>query len=88
VAMSGALVFWIGGAILLSTLFFSTLFGKRVAFSGEVKLSPEPGPASRLDDLKLWIILGIVIILLAYTPPAIQVFSQGLSPAPPQPPMG
>ncbi len=86
VAMHGAMIFWIGGAILLATLFFSALFGKRVAFSGEVKLSPEPGPATRLDNLKLWIIIGIVLILIAYSLPAVELYSQGLSPAPPQPP--
>ncbi len=86
VAMHGALMFWTGGAILLATLFFSALFGKRVAFSGEVKLSPEPGPATRLDNLKLWIVIGIVLILIAYSLPAIELYSQGLSPAPPQPP--
>jgi cytochrome c oxidase subunit 1 len=87
-AMSGAMIFWIGGAILLATLFFSALFGKRVAFSGEVKLSPEPGPATRLDNLKLWIVIGIVLILIAYSLPAVELYSQGLSPAPPQPPLG
>ncbi len=86
VAMHGAMIFWIGGAILLATLFFSALFGKRVAFSGEVKLSPEPGPATRLDNLKLWIVIGIVLILIAYSLPAVELYSQGLSPAPPQPP--
>jgi cytochrome c oxidase subunit 1 len=87
-AMHGALIFWTGGAILLATLCLSALFGKRVAFSGEVKLSPEPGPATRLDNLKLWIIIGIVLILIAYSLPAIEVYSQGLSPASPQPPLG
>ncbi len=85
-AMSGALMFWIGGAILLATLFFSALFGKRVAFSGEVKLSPEPGPATRLDNLKLWIVIGIVLILVAYSQPVVELYSHELSPAPPQPP--
>jgi cytochrome c oxidase subunit 1 len=87
-AMSGALMFWTGGAILLATLFFSVFFGRKVAFSGEVKLSPEPGPATRLDNLKLWIVIGIVLILIAYSLPAAEVYSQGLSPAPPQPPLG
>jgi cytochrome c oxidase subunit 1 len=79
-------MFWTGGAILLATLFFSALFGKRVAFAGEVKLSPEPGPATRLDNLKLWIVIGIVLILISYSLPAVELYSQGLSPAPPQPP--
>jgi Heme/copper-type cytochrome/quinol oxidases, subunit 1 len=86
VSMGGAFMFWTGGAILLATLFFSIFFGKRVAFSGEVKLSPEPGPATRLDNLKLWIVLAIVLILVAYSLPAIELYSQGLSPAPPQRP--
>jgi cytochrome c oxidase subunit 1 len=86
VAMSGAMMFWTGGAILLATLLLSVLFGKRVAFSGEVKISPEPGPATRLDNLKLWIVISIVLILVAYSLPAVELYSQGLSPAPPQPP--
>ena len=84
-AMHGALMFWIGGAILLATLTFSALFGGRVAFSGEVKLSPEPGPATRLDNLKLWIVIAIVLILISYSLPAVELYSQVLSPAPPQP---
>ena len=84
-AMHGALMFWIGGAILLATLSFSALFGGRVAFSGEVKLSPEPGPATRLDNLKLWIVIAIVLILISYSLPAVELYSQELSPAPPQP---
>ena len=85
-AMSGVSIFWTGGAILLATLFFSALFGKRVAFFGEVKLSPEPGPATRLDNFKLWIVIGIVLILISYSLLAVEVYSQVLSPAPPQPP--
>jgi cytochrome c oxidase subunit 1 len=57
-----------------------------VAFFGEVKLSPEPGPATRLDNFKLWIVIGIVLILISYSLLAVEVYSQVLSPAPPQPP--
>ncbi|AET32186.1 cbb3-type cytochrome c oxidase subunit I [Pyrobaculum ferrireducens] len=88
VAMSGALMFWLGGALFLGTLFFSVLFGKRVAFEGEVKISPEPGPASWFEkNLKLILIVGVVLILISYSLPAIEVYSQGLSPAPPQGPL-
>jgi len=85
--LSGGLAFWIGGAIVLGLVWITLLFGRRIAMSGgEVQLSPELERATIFDRFGMWVLIGVILILAFYTPPALQLYGGGLATVPPQPP--
>ncbi|MCY0889733.1 MAG: cytochrome C oxidase subunit I, partial [Pyrobaculum arsenaticum] len=85
----GGVIFALGGALFL-LLTFATIFrGPRIGLSGgELQISPTPGPATFFDKLGLLALIAIVIIVIAYSLPAVEIYSRGLSPAPPYWPSG
>jgi len=84
----GGIIFALGGALFLLLTFATIFAGPKVRLSGgEVKISPDPDRATFFDRLGLVILIGLVLIVIAYSLPAIEVYSRGLSPAPPYNPL-
>ncbi|MCE4610969.1 MAG: cbb3-type cytochrome c oxidase subunit I [Desulfurococcales archaeon] len=86
----GAMVFWIGGVIIVAIIALSVLAGRPATLKPEEKLltfnyTPvkNGNGGAVLDNMKLWVIVAIVLVIVGYMPPLIEIFGRGLSPAPP-----
>ncbi len=89
----GGMIFWISGVILVGIIVASALFGKRVKVGeDEMLLDFKYTPVRNgnggavLDNLKLWLIVAIMLVVIGYLPTLAEVLGRGLVPAPPIPP--
>ncbi len=85
----GGVIFAIAGALFVLLTFASIAKGPRIQPSGgELKISPEVGPATFLDRVGLIVLIALVIIVISYSLPVLEIYGRGLSPAPPYWPSG
>ncbi len=87
----GGIVFWFSGVIFLANMGLTLISGRRITepqpclFTLDFSKLPS---ATRLDSIKFWVGLAIVVILIAYFVPFLEIYGRGLSPAPPVTPQG
>ena len=80
----GGLIFWLSGVIFILNVFASLKFGAPATVNG-ASLSngsgSEPGDEPTIfDRLSIWIIVALILIVIGYTVPMMEIFSRGLSP--------
>jgi len=86
IAAVGGIILWISGVLFVLNSGLSILKGNRVAMDAGVLFNGNKESATILDRISIWILIAFIIIILAYILPFMQIYSRGLSPAPPVPP--
>ncbi|WP_333639348.1 b(o/a)3-type cytochrome-c oxidase subunit 1 [Pyrobaculum aerophilum] len=85
----GGVIFALGGALFLLLTFVSIFKGPPFRMDGAaLQISPTPEKATFFDRLGLLVGIALVLIIIAYSLPAIEIYTRGLSPAPPYWPTG
>ncbi|HLI46816.1 MAG TPA: cbb3-type cytochrome c oxidase subunit I, partial [Geobacterales bacterium] len=86
IAAIGGVILWVSGVIFIFNSGTSILKGAHVAMDAGSLFEKVNEKETILDRISVWVILAIIIIILAYVFPFLQIYSRGLSPAPPLPP--
>jgi len=86
IAAIGGVILWLSGAIFIFNAGISTIKGPRIAMDAGSLFEHNSNDPTILDRISIWVILAFVIIIIAYVLPFMQIYSRGLSPAPPVPP--
>ena len=83
----GAILMFIGGGLAVFNVLGSLLFGKTRGYEIEGLKIGNPHDYTEyndvLENLKMWVILASVLIIIAYILPFIEIYSRGLSKVPP-----
>ncbi len=83
IAAIGGIILFISGVIFIFNSGFSLLRGPRVQMDAGSLFENKNEDPTILDKLSIWVVIAIVIILVAYILPFMEIYSRGLSPAPP-----
>ncbi|MCE4617165.1 MAG: cbb3-type cytochrome c oxidase subunit I [Desulfurococcales archaeon] len=92
-ALVGGIIFATSGAIFVISMLTTILRGTTIApeKASEIKqlfAGYTLGAMGRLDNLKIWITIALILIAFAYSIPFYDLYTRGLSPSPPVTPEG
>jgi cytochrome c oxidase subunit 1 len=85
-AAIGGIILWLSGVIFIFNAGLSIIKGPRMAMDAGSLFEHNSNDPTILDKISIWVILAVAIIVIAYILPFMQIYSRGLSPAPPVPP--
>ena len=84
IAMIGGIILVLSGILFISNIGLTLIKGPIVSMNGaSLNLNSKADP-TLLDNLKIWIIVAVILIVIAYALPFSEIYSRGLSPVPPR----
>ena len=84
IAMIGGIILVLSGILFISNIGLTLIKGPIVSMNGaSLNLNSKTDP-TLLDNLKIWIIVAVILIVIAYALPFSEIYSRGLSPVPPR----
>jgi len=83
IAMIGCLILFLSGVLFISNIGLTLIKGPVISMNGE-SLNIDPKPNTMFDNLKIWIIIAVILIIVAYILPFMEIYTRGLSPVQPR----
>jgi cytochrome c oxidase subunit 1 len=84
IAMIGGIILVLSGILFISNIGLTLIKGPIVSMNGaSLNLNSKADP-TLLDNLKIWIIVAVILIVIAYALPFSEIYSRGLSPVLPR----
>ena len=83
IGMIGGIILWVSGVLFISNITLTSFIGRRVAqLDGASLLRNGNGheEATIYDRISIWVLVAIVLIVIAYSLPILEILGRGLSP--------